>query len=46
MSLSISIAPAACKLEKIGDLTFFQQQDAIVSMQAGTSLEECVISRV
>lgn len=27
------IAPAACKLEKIGDLTFFQQQDAIVSMR-------------
>lgn len=27
------IAPAACKLEKIGDLTFFQQQDAIVSIQ-------------
>ena len=27
------IAPAACKLEKIGDLTFFQQQDAIVSMK-------------
>ena len=27
----VSVAPAACKLEKIGDLTFFQQQDAIVS---------------
>ena len=24
-------APAACKLEKVGDLSFFQQQDAIVS---------------
>ena len=25
------LAPGACKLEKIGDLTFFQQQDRIVS---------------
>jgi len=29
--VSCSTAPAACKLEKIGDLSHFQQQDAIVS---------------
>ncbi len=40
------IAPAACKLEKIGDLTFFQQQDAIVSMKVyivGFFLHTCCV---
>ena len=40
-------APAACKLEKIGDLTFFQQQDAIVSAYCAsinfTSLKKCIV---
>ena len=35
----ILVDPDSCKLEKIGDLTFFQQQENIVSIQSATLLD-------